>query len=127
MVALVPWDKVRELTPVPGLRLNRVVGNGYEHVTLNQRHFPPFADVRVRQALAHAVDRDLLVQTILDGQVEVVNGPIQPLSPAYEPNVTRYQDAETAGVPSGVTPAIWYTGATSARGDRCEGTSACRG
>lgn len=90
MVALVPWDKVRELAPVPTLRLNRVVGNGYEHVTLNQRHFPAFADVRVRRALAHAVDRNLLVKTILDGQVEVVNGPIQPLSPAYEPNVTTY-------------------------------------
>lgn len=90
MVALVPWDKVRELTPVAGLRLNKVVGNGYEHVTLNQRQVPAFADVRVRQALAHAVDRDLLVRTILDGQVSVVNGPIQPLSPAYERDVATY-------------------------------------
>lgn len=90
MVALVAWDKVRELTPLPSLRINRVVGNGYEHVTLNQQHFPAFKDVRVRQALAHAVDRELLVRTILDGQVEVVNGPIQPLSPAYEPDVPIY-------------------------------------
>lgn len=90
MVALVAWDKVRELTAISGLRMNRVVGNGYEHVTLNQRHFTPFADVKVRQALAHAVDRDLLVRTILDGQVAVVNGPIQPLSPAYEPKVPTY-------------------------------------
>jgi peptide/nickel transport system substrate-binding protein len=90
MVALVAWDKVRELRGLSSLRLNTVVGNGYEHVTLNQKHFAPFADVRVRQALAHAVDRELLVRTILDGQVEVVNGPIQPLSPAYEPNVTTY-------------------------------------
>jgi peptide/nickel transport system substrate-binding protein len=87
MVALLAWDKVRELRDVPALRLNTVVGNGYEHVTLNQKRFPAFADVRVRQALAHAVDRDLLVRTILDGQVQVVNGPVQPLSPAYEPNV----------------------------------------
>ena len=90
MVALVAWDKVRELESVGDLRMNRVVGNGYEHVTLNQRHFTPFADVKVRQALAHAVNRDLLVRTILDGQVEVVNGPIQPLSAAYEPNVPTY-------------------------------------
>ncbi len=90
MVALVAWDKVRELDSIPSLRLNRVTGNGYEHVTLNQRHFAPFGDVRVRQALAHAVDRELLVRTILDGQVQVVTGPIQPLSPAYEPNVPSY-------------------------------------
>jgi peptide/nickel transport system substrate-binding protein len=81
---------VREVQPLARLRLNKVVGNGYEHVTLNQRHFPAFADVRVRRALAHAVDRASMVRTLLDEQVSVVNGPIQPLSPAYEPNVTSY-------------------------------------
>jgi peptide/nickel transport system substrate-binding protein len=90
MVALVPWDKVRELRGLPAVRLNQVVGNGYEHVTLNQRHFTPFADVAVRRAMAHAVNRDLIVATLLDSLVQVVNGPIQPLSSAYEPNVTTY-------------------------------------
>jgi len=90
MVALVPWDKVRELRDVAALRLNQVVGNGYEHVSLNQKRFAPFADVRVRQALSHAVDRELIVNTLLDSLVTIVNGPIQPLSPAYEPNVRRY-------------------------------------
>ncbi|MEO7521337.1 MAG: ABC transporter substrate-binding protein, partial [Gemmatimonas sp.] len=57
MVALVPWDKVRELRTSQRLRLNQIVGNGYEHVSLNQKRFKPFSDVRVRQALAHAVNR----------------------------------------------------------------------
>ncbi|MGH7469868.1 MAG: peptide ABC transporter substrate-binding protein [Longimicrobiales bacterium] len=90
VVALVPWDKVRELREVPGVRLNQVLGNGYEHVTLNQRQFAPFQDVRVRQALAHAIDRDLIVRTILDGLVQVVNGPVQPLSWAYDADVRSY-------------------------------------
>ena len=90
MVALVPWDKVRELRPLPGLRLNQVVGNGYEHVSLNQKRFAPFRELAVRQALAHAVDRSLLVNTLLDSLVQIVNGPIQPLSPAYEPALRTY-------------------------------------
>ena len=90
MVALVPWDKVRELKAVASLRLNRVIGNGYEHVTLNEKHFPPFAELRVRRALAHAIDREQIVTSMLDGLVTTVNGPIQPLSWAYEPNVKTY-------------------------------------
>ena len=109
MVALVPWDKVRELRAVPELRLNQVVGNGYEHVTLNQQHFAPFKDVRVRQALAHAVDRELIVKTILDGLVEIVNGPIQPRSWAYEPDVRIYAyDPEKARTL--LTEAGWTSG-----------------
>ena len=114
MVALVPWDKVRDLTDVPGIRLNRVVGNGYEHVTLNEKHFPPFADVRVRQALAHAVDRASIVKTILENQVRIVNGPIQPLSWAYEPNVTTY-DFDPAKSRALLDAAGWTTGPSGVR------------
>ncbi len=90
MVALVPWDKVRELRGMERIHLNTVVGNGYEHVSLNEKHFAPFADVTVRRAMAHAINRELIVTTLLDGLVQVVNGPIQPLSSAYEPNVAKY-------------------------------------
>ena len=91
MIVLVPWDKVRELRDLPAVRLNTVVGNGYEHVTLNQKHFAPFADVVVRRAMAHAIDRELIVSSLLDNLVKVVDGPIQPLSSAYEKNVTTYR------------------------------------
>ena len=67
-----------------------MTGNSYEHVTLNQRHFPPFGDVAVRRALAHATDRDLISRTILDGLAPVVNGPIQPVSWAFTDKVQTY-------------------------------------
>jgi peptide/nickel transport system substrate-binding protein len=90
VVATVPWDKYREIADVPGLVVRRTPGNAYEHVTLNQRQFQVFADVRVRRALTHAVDRDLIVRTILDGLAPVTHGPIQPVSWAYTDAVTQY-------------------------------------
>jgi peptide/nickel transport system substrate-binding protein len=90
LVATVPWDKHRELANVPGLSIHRTVGNAYEHVTLNQRQVEAFADVRVRQALTLAVDRDLITRTILDGLAAVTHGPIQPVSWAYTSDARVY-------------------------------------
>jgi peptide/nickel transport system substrate-binding protein len=63
----------------------------------------------VRRALAHAIDRDAIVKTILDGQVTVVNGPIQPLSWAYEPNVVKY-DYDPAKARALLDDAGWKPG-----------------
>jgi peptide/nickel transport system substrate-binding protein len=90
MTGLVPWDKLREASGIPGIRVVEMQGNAYEHITLNQREFPPFSDLRVRQALMHAIDREQIVATILDGRSQVVNGPIQPGSWAYTNDVRTY-------------------------------------
>lgn len=90
MVVMFPWDKHREVAAIPGVTVHRIDGNGYEHVTLNQRAFPAFADLRVRQALNHAVDRDLIAKAILEGLAPVTAGPVQPVSWAHNPNVRRY-------------------------------------
>ena len=90
MVVMFPWDKHREVAAIPGVSVHRIDGNGYEHVTLNERAFPAFADVRVRQALTHAIDRALLATTILEGLAPVTHGPVQPVSWAHNPNVRQY-------------------------------------
>ncbi len=90
LTALLPWDKLRDVEQVPGLVVHRMMGNAYEHITLNQKSVPAFADVRVRRALAHAVDRRMLTRTILNDLAPVIDGPIQPLSWAYTDQVRRY-------------------------------------
>jgi peptide/nickel transport system substrate-binding protein len=90
MVVMFPWDKHREVAAIPGVRVQRTDGNGYEHVTMNQRAFPAFADVRVRQALTHAVDRALITTTILEGLAPITHGPVQPVSWAHNPQIRHY-------------------------------------
>jgi len=90
VVALVPWDKYREISGLSSVVVHKTAGNAYEHVTLNEWQFPPFADVRVRRALTYALDRELLTKTILDGLAPVAHGPIQPVSWAYSDQITRY-------------------------------------
>ena len=61
VVALVPWDKYREIAGhAVDRRAQDTPGNAYEHVTLNERQVPAFADVRVRRAL-HARARSRAV------------------------------------------------------------------
>src|SRR5207249_3518519 len=90
VVAQVPWDKYQEVRRIPGLTVRQTPGNAYEHVTLNERRVPAFADVRVRRALTQALDRELYTKTILDGLAPVAHGPIQPVSWAYTDAIVRY-------------------------------------
>jgi peptide/nickel transport system substrate-binding protein len=90
VVALLPWDKYREVRDVPGITIHRAVGNSYEHITLNERKVAAFADVRVRRALTHAIDRQLITTTILDSLAPVINGPIQSVSWAFTDSVRTY-------------------------------------
>lgn len=114
VVALVPWDKYRELADLKSIVVKRTPGNAYEHVTLNEKQFPPFADVRVRRALILALDRDLYVRAILDGLAPVADGPIQPISWAYSDRLTRYP-FDPAKARALLDEAGWKTGADGIR------------
>ena len=90
VVALVPWDKARELDGIAGVTIRKLMGNSYEHVTLNQRRIAAFRDARVRRALLHATDRETITRTMLDSLAPVTHGAIQPLSWAFTDSVRTY-------------------------------------
>ncbi len=86
----VPLDKVDELEGIPGVQVSRTMGNSYAHLALNLREVPAFRDLRVRQAVAHAVDRRAIAEDVLEGVVTVVDSVIQPMSWAFNAGVEFY-------------------------------------
>ena len=64
----------------------RMPGDASFWFSFNHLH-PFFRDVRVRQAIYYALDRDQMVRTLLKGLGQVVNSPVHPSlwqhNPAY--------------------------------------------
>lgn len=74
---------------VPGVKLAWVDVNGYEDIQLNVQR-PYLQDVRVRQAIAYAVDKQRIVQTSTYGQEHIATEDQPPFMWAYDPSVTDY-------------------------------------
>jgi len=60
-------------------------------VYLNRKKNPALGDVSVRQALIYAIDRNGIINEVLDGEAYIVNGPILPNSFAYYDGINKYE------------------------------------
>ncbi|MCA1594302.1 MAG: ABC transporter substrate-binding protein, partial [Acidobacteria bacterium] len=88
-----PLDLAR-LKDTPGVVVTDKGREGYatvETLVPNLTRAPLF-DLRVRRAMAHAIDKDFLVAKLLFGQGVAATGPVShSLGWAYNPNVERYE------------------------------------
>ncbi len=64
-------------------------GNGYTYLGFNLKD-PRFADRRVRQAFAHAINKQELIDGVLLGLGREATGPYKPETWPYNPDVQRY-------------------------------------
>ncbi|HKZ06133.1 MAG TPA: peptide-binding protein [Methylomirabilota bacterium] len=67
----------------------RYPGNGYTFLAFNLKD-PRFADRRVRQAFAHAIDKKELMDGVAMGLAREATGPIRPTNWAYTDQVPRF-------------------------------------
>jgi peptide/nickel transport system substrate-binding protein len=67
----------------------RYPANSYTYFGLNLRD-PRFADLRVRQAFAHAINKQELIEGVMLGLGREATGPYKPGSWAYHADVHRY-------------------------------------
>jgi ABC-type transport system substrate-binding protein len=78
-------DRVDQLRARDDLLLQSRTGRNIAFLSLNNER-PPLDDRRVRQAIAHAIDREALVAQILGGHAEPARNPVPPALWGYGRN-----------------------------------------
>jgi peptide/nickel transport system substrate-binding protein len=73
----------------PNLRLNEAPGTSYVYLLFNFRN-PQLRDLRVRRAIAYAIDRAAIVGSYLRGTARIAGGMLAPENWAYDANVRSY-------------------------------------
>ncbi|WP_255592438.1 ABC transporter substrate-binding protein [Bordetella sp. BOR01] len=83
---------VKRLGAMPGVDSS---SQGWEMLSpqafmvMNQRK-PPFDNVKVRQAVMHAINRDFIVKNIFFGLARVATGPVSSTTPFYDKDVPAF-------------------------------------
>ncbi len=87
---------VEGLQKAEGLKVEIIDGTNITHLGVNVQD-PILKDVRVRQALAFAIDRESIIRDVLRGQAKVAHSVLPVTQWAYEPGVATYAyDVERA-------------------------------
>jgi peptide/nickel transport system substrate-binding protein len=90
-VDVLPW-----LAEHQSLEVSKTPGTTYRYLSFNFRN-PQLHDVRVRRAIAYAIDRNTIVNTVLRGTGRIATGMLSPENWAYDGKVTDYSyDSEKA-------------------------------
>lgn len=96
LLPYVPPNKLSAIDHKPDLQLLRYPDRGYSFLAFNLKR-PVFQDRRVRQAITKAIQRQNLVEALLNGQGRLVAGPIPPYFWAADESLpTEIYDAAEA-------------------------------
>ena len=90
-------DYVDQLTPADVLPIEKHAGIVLKPITVGRWYFlqwhvnePPFDNAKLRQAFAHAIDRNRLNEITMRGQGVISDGPTPPGLWWYDPNLKSY-------------------------------------
>ncbi len=91
-----PVHSMRRVEENPDTKVLRTLGTRSFFFLLNTTQ-PPFDDVRIRKAANHAVDKQIIIDKILDGLAVPINGILSPQSFGHNPDLPAYDhDPEKA-------------------------------
>jgi peptide/nickel transport system substrate-binding protein len=84
-----PPDTVEVLRKDPRLEVMQAPGTNYQYVAFNMKD-PVFRDLRVRKAIAYAIDREKIIRYLWRDQVRPATGVIPPGNWSYTAQVSTY-------------------------------------
>lgn len=85
----VPAELADVLAQTPGIQLKTGAGTRPIWMEMNVNQ-PPFNDVKVRQALNYAVDKELIVEKLYGGRAVVLPGVLSPYNNMADPSLKPY-------------------------------------
>lgn len=90
-----PPDTLRSLGNSPNLKVEQFDGSNIQYLGLNTQS-PPLNNVKVRQAIGYAVDREKIIDELLFGQAKIAHSILPPQSWAYTPGIQYSYDPAKA-------------------------------
>ena len=113
LVGGVPWPTIERMRKNAAFAVHEIPVSSVQSLHFNMEN-QYFRNLKVRQALSHAVDRQAIINNILFGKGEIIDNPVAPPTfPAfYNPNVPSLRLRPGQGQPA---PG---RGRVSARGER---------
>lgn len=91
-----PGKDVESINANPDTEAVVSMGYSYSYIALNTQDFEQFKDVRVRQALAMALDRDALIQIVWNGYAQKADCDLPSNFIGYKAQTGREYDPEKA-------------------------------
>ena len=79
-------DALNSLGQLPSLKVEKFVGSNIDYIGFNTQA-SPYTNLKVRQAVAHAIDREKIVRDLLRDQAKVAHSIIPEESWAYSPGI----------------------------------------
>lgn len=89
IIQAVPPELIETLDLSPGVEVKTAPGTEPQWLQLNVSD-PLFADVKVRQALNYAVDKDLIVEAVYGGRAVPIPGPLSPFNNFVNKSLSPY-------------------------------------
>ena len=83
-----PPDIIRNLSQLPNLKVEQFAGSNIQYIGLNTQS-PPLDNVKIRQAIGYAIDREKIIRELLSGQAAPAHAILPTASWAYSPG-TQY-------------------------------------